>query len=285
MLAYNLNPHISILNMYIGFLGLLCGSLYNVIIYRLPRILEHQEFVYMQSLMGKQISSSETFNLFFPGSHCPHCKHIIKFYELVPVLSYLLLKGQCARCKTKISWQYLLVEIATGLLFFIASLHFKMGLSLLAALIFISSMICLGIIDWKHQLLPDKLVFPTLFLGLFFNTQTLFCSIHDALLGTIGGYLILWITAVCFKKIRHKEGLGEGDMKMMALFGAYFGIDALSSLILIAVGVFFGIYLFTKYKKGISLDTPLPFGPALAIAGLIFLFFGSILQFSSLVVR
>lgn len=275
------NQYWGFFNFYVGFLGVLCGSFYNVIIYRLPLILEFQELKYAKELLGQKVSKEKSFNLFFPRSHCPKCKRIVKAYELIPIISYLSLRGKCAGCGVRISLEYPLVELITGLLFFIASWYFGFGISLFAALIFISSMICLGLIDWHHQILPDKLIFPTLFLGLLFNLNNVFTSIQDALIGAIVGYLSLWTLANIFKKVCHKDGMGEGDMKMMALLGAYFGGSSLPIIILISVGVFLGTYVLKAYtKKEVSFrGVPLPFGPSLAIAGLIFLFFGHYMVF------
>ncbi len=271
-----LNSHLEAFSFYIGFLGLFSGSFYNVIIYRLPLILEFQELQYANELTGQNIQKKKSLSLFSPRSHCPKCKRAMKPYELTPIFGYLFLKGRCGGCGVKISYEYPLVELGTGILFFLAAWHFGVTPSLFAALIFISSMICLGFIDWHHQILPDKIIFPTLFLGLFFNTNHVFTDIRSALIGLMAGYLSLWFLAYIFEKARHKEGMGEGDMKMAALLGAYFGWESLPNIVLIAVAFFLGTYIIFKvYKKGAPFkDTPLPFGPALAIAGLIFLFFG-----------
>lgn len=271
----------------IGVLGLIVGSFLNVIILRLPRML-HREWAtqcyeYLQEnypALGEasqaHLSSHHKgpFNLIFPRSHCPKCQHPIGIMENIPVLSFIFLKGRCRFCKSPISWRYPIIEVITALLSMICAYRFGLSWQLFAALILTWSLLTLSIIDWEHQLLPDDITFPLLWLGLIFNMQHLFTDLKSALLGVIVGYLFLWSVYWLFKFITHKEGMGYGDFKLLAMLGAWLGWAALPAIILISsfLGAITGISLIALKRH--SREQPFPFGPFLALAGWITLLWG-----------
>ncbi len=269
----------------IGVLGLLIGSFLNVVIWRLPRML-HQDwtsqcYTYIQehSNLFPNISppiqpDQESFNLVKPGSQCPYCHHSIGPLENIPVLSFLFLKGRCLKCHHPISWRYPLIEIVTALFSIITAFYFGFTWQTFAALLLTWSLIALTTIDLDHQLLPDDITIPMLWLGLIFNMQSLFTTLSSAIIGVIAGYLFLWSIYWLFKLITHKEGMGYGDFKLLAMLGAWLGWQALPKIILLSslVGAIVGIglILLKRHKR----SDPLPFGPFLALAGWVTLIWG-----------
>ncbi|MDT4815437.1 Type 4 prepilin-like proteins leader peptide-processing enzyme [compost metagenome] len=215
-----------------------------------------------------------TFNLVLPNSCCPHCGHEIKPWENIPLLSYLALRGKCSSCKTHISLRYPLVELACGLLSAYVAWHFGFTWQTGAMLLLTWGLLAMSLIDADHQLLPDVLVLPLLWLGLILNSFGLFTSLGDALWGAVAGYLSLWSVYWLFKLITGKEGMGYGDFKLLAMLGAWGGWQVLPLTILLSslVGAVLGVIMLRL--RNAETSTPIPFGPYLAIAGWIALLWG-----------
>ncbi len=262
-------------------LGLVVGSFLNVVIYRLPLQLESVwrrdslEFLGIEAEAGSpEVDADSAGNLLFPASHCPRCRAPIRPWQNIPVLSYLLQRGRCAVCAAPISRQYPLVELAGGLATVWVVYSFGITATALMALVFTWTLIALTGIDINHKLLPDNLTLPLLWLGLLANTQGLFTDLHSAVIGAVAGYMVLWLVFWGFKLLTGKEGMGYGDFKLLAALGAWMGwqmlplIILLSSLVGALVGVL-GILL-----AGRDRQIPLAFGPFLAAAGWIALFWG-----------
>lgn len=260
-------------------LGLMVGSFLNVVIYRLPRMMEQAWQTECRQLLNEpgKTPATESLNLAFPASHCPACQAPLKPWHNVPVLSYLALRGRCAGCQTHISPRYPIVEVAGGLLAGWAAWQFGVGWPLLAVLVLLWGLLCLTVIDLDHQLLPDQITLPLLWLGLLVNTQTLFVSLGDAVWGAAAGYLVLWSVYQLFRLVTGKEGMGYGDFKLLALLGAWLGWQMLPLIILLSslVGAVVGSAMLFVQRKGRG--TPIPFGPYLAAAGVIALFWGEAL--------
>jgi leader peptidase (prepilin peptidase) / N-methyltransferase len=256
-------------------LGLLVGSFLNVVIHRLPKILEREWRTQCAELRGEIPEHHEPYNLVVPPSTCPACDHRIRPWENIPLLSYLLLRGRCANCKTRISWRYPAVEALTGLLCGYAAWHFGFGLPLAGALILIWALIALAFIDLDTQLLPDNITQPLLWGGLLLNTMAVLTPLQSAVLGAAGGYLTLWAVYWLFKLATGKEGMGFGDFKLLAALGAWLGWKLLPFIILLsaAVGAVVGVLLIVLANRGRHI--PIPFGPYLAIAGVAGLFWGN----------
>jgi len=254
--------------------GLMIGSFLNVVIYRLPKMMEQSWQHNCLELQGKEIPQSTKFTLATPRSTCPHCTHKIKAYENIPVISYLFLKGCCSACKTPISIRYPLVEILTASLLGLVSWKFGYSYTMLFAAIFTFALISLTFIDFDTQLLPDDITLPLLWLGLLFNVNYGFTDLKSAVIGAMAGYLVLWSVFWLFKLIRGKEGMGYGDFKLLAAIGAWFGWQILPAVILLSstLGAMIGIALIMLTKR--SKDVPIPFGPFLAIGGIAALFYG-----------
>ena len=258
-----------------GLLGLLVGSFLNVVIHRLPRMMEYDEANYLAELRDEPLPHPDRYNLMVPRSACPHCGHQIAAWENVPVVSYLFLRGKCSACKAPISVRYPLVELATAALTALAMWHFGPTVQALAAIAMVWSLVALTMIDADTQLLPDQITLPLLWLGLLMNLNGAFAPLADAVIGAAAGYLLLWSVYWLFKLVRGKEGMGYGDFKLMGALGAWFGWQALPALVLLSsvVGAVFGIVLLVVRRQG--RETPFPFGPFIAGAGLIVLFFGA----------
>ena len=254
--------------------GLMVGSFLNVVIYRVPKMMEQEWHNNCLELQGKDIPAQQQFTLSKPRSSCPHCGHKIKALENVPVISYLLLRGRCSACKTPISIRYPLVEILTGTLIGLTSWQFGYTTSTLFAWVFVFALIALTFIDFDTQLLPDDITLPLLWLGLLFNLNSGFTDLKSAVIGAMAGYLVLWSVFWLFKLIRGKEGMGYGDFKLLAAIGAWFGWKLLPAVILLSstLGAIIGIALIVLTKR--SKEVPIPFGPFLAIGGIAALFFG-----------
>ena len=257
-----------------GLLGLLIGSFLNVVIYRVPKMMQREFDNYVAEQSGQELPHNDTFNLMLPRSACPHCGHQISATENIPVLSFLALRGRCAQCKAPISVRYPLVEMLSAGVSFGMVWHFGSGLAGLSSLIFAYFLIALALIDFDTQLLPDDLTLPLLWGGLIVNTQNVFCTLDAAVLGAVFGYLLLWLVYWAFKLTTGKEGMGYGDFKLLAAMGAWFGWSVLPATILLSsvAGAVIGIGLVVLAKR--ARDVPMPFGPYLAIAGLIMLPFG-----------
>lgn len=257
-----------------GTLGLLIGSFLNVVIYRLPIMMEREWSQQCQTLLNPDEAEQTEedvppFNLVTPNSRCPSCKTEIKPWQNIPVISYLMLGGKCRHCKTPISKRYPIIELATGLLSCLVIWHFGFNWQGGAMLLLTWALISLTMIDIDHQLLPDNITLPFLWLGLIANSFGLFVSLPEALWGAVFGYLSLWSVYWLFKLVTGKEGMGYGDFKLLAVLGAWFGWKLLPMIILLSslVGAIIGIFLLILKNKGKSV--PIPFGPYLAIAGFI----------------
>ena len=254
----------------VGLFSLLVGSFLNVVIYRLPIILERQWKRDCNDWLEKQTGEDTgDFNLVVPRSQCPTCGHKITALENIPVLSYLFLNGKCSGCKTPISIQYPLVELATALLSMLMAWQIGYGVELLALLGFTWVLVALFMIDAKTMLLPDILTFPLLWAGLLLNINGMFVSLPDAVLGAAFGYLALWSVFHLFRLITGKEGMGYGDFKLLAALGAWGGWQILPFVIFAssAFGAVFGIVWMLVKRNRESL--PMPFGPWLAMAGFV----------------
>lgn len=278
----------------ITLLGLFIGSFLNVLIYRLPLRLQHEWRSECKEFLGAAESASDNAesgeppeNIFTSRSHCPHCGHMITALENIPVVSYLFLRGKCSQCSKPISARYPAIELLTAALSALTALTFGYTVVTAFILILVWSLIALSFIDFDHQLLPDKLVFPVLWLGLLMNSQNIHTDVYSALYGAVAGYLSLWFVYQVFKLLTGKEGMGYGDFKLLALLGAWLGwqmlplIILLSSLVGAAIGIL-GIMILGRDRQ-----LPIPFGPYLSIAGLIALFWGqqiidSYLQFAGI---
>ncbi|WP_417542813.1 prepilin peptidase [Methylophaga thalassica] len=261
-----------------GILGLLVGSFLNVVIYRLPIILE-REWTEQCAELGDQASPPEAvFTLSRPRSACPHCGHAITALENIPVISYLFLAGKCKACRTPISIRYPIIEALSALMSVIISWHFGFGWSAVGALLLSWALIALTFIDVDHQLLPDKITLPLIWLGLAFNLSGVYTDLHSSVIGAIAGYLSLWSIYHLFKLVTGKEGMGYGDFKLLAALGAWMGWQALPMIVLLSsfVGALIGITL--VLLKQHQREIPIPFGPYLAIAGWIALVWGEIIN-------
>lgn len=257
-----------------GLFGLLVGSFLNVVIHRLPKMMDYDEANYIAEVRGEPLPHPGRYNLMVPRSACPHCGHQIAAWENVPIVSYLFLRGKCSSCKAPISARYPLVEAVTGVLTALAMWHFGPTVQALAAIAMIWSLVALFMIDADTQLLPDQITLPLLWLGLLLNLQGYFAPLADAVIGAAAGYLVLWTVYWIFKLVRGREGMGYGDFKLMGALGAWFGWQALPALILMSsiVGAVIGGAMLLIQRKGS--ETTFPFGPYIAGAGLIVLFFG-----------
>ena len=261
--------------------SLMIGSFLNVVIYRLPIMMEQswqQEYQQYFSQSQEDVTSSSnnaqpTFNLVKPDSTCPACGHKIRAWENIPVLSYLFLKGKCANCNVGISIRYPLVELFTAIACTFAAYHFGPTISALWAILFTYILIALFFIDLDKMLLPDQLTLPLLWIGLLISTQSIFVDTTDAIIGAAAGYLSLWAVYWLFKLATGKEGMGFGDFKLLAALGAFTGWQGLPVIILLSsfVGAIAGILIMVVQNKGRSLA--IPFGPYLAVAGWITLLY------------
>ena len=257
-------------------IGLCIGSFLNVVIHRLPRMLEQGWRAQCAELSGEATPPAERYNLVVPRSGCPACGHRLGALENIPVVSYLFLRGHCLACNAPISARYPIVELMTAALTVAAIVRFGATPAGAAASVFLWMLVALTFIDFDTQLLPDSLTLPLLWVGLFANVIGAVPSVtlRDAVIGAIAGYLLLWLIYWAFKLIRGKEGMGYGDFKLLAALGAWLGWQMLPLIVLLSsvVGAAIGISLVVF--KGRDHQIPLAFGPYLAIAGAIALFFG-----------
>ncbi|MDH5611631.1 MAG: A24 family peptidase [Gammaproteobacteria bacterium] len=259
-------------------LSLCVGSFLNVVIYRLPAMLERdwriQCHEYLELGDARIDDKLQHLSLAKPGSTCPHCGHRIRAWENIPVLSYLFLKGKCSSCNSTISLRYPVIELITGVLSVIVAIKFGVSLTTLCALFLTWTLIALTLIDYDKQLLPDDLTLPLLWLGLLISFFNVFTDTESSLIGAILGYMILWTVFQIFKLVTGKEGMGFGDFKLLAALGAWMGWQLLPQIILLSsvVGAVTGIFmLITGLTKR---QQPIPFGPYLAVAGWIALMWG-----------
>ncbi len=248
-----------------GLLGLLIGSFLNVVIYRMPKMLERQWQQAAKETLDLPLNEDEQerFNLLVPPSRCPTCKAPIQPWRNIPIVSYLLLKGKCGACHTGISCRYPLVEALTAIVFALVAWRFGYEAKTFAVLAFSAVLLAAIFIDADTQLLPDQLTLPLMWLGLLVNLQGMFTSPQEAIWGAVLGYMSLWTIFQVFKLITQKEGMGYGDFKLLAALGAWLGVSMLPIIILCSaiVGLIFALIM--KVTK----DQPMPFGPYLAIAG------------------
>ncbi len=255
-------------------LGLMMGSFLNVVIHRLPKMMEREWHNNCLELQGKEAPEQTKYTIVTPRSACPNCGHQITALENIPILSYLMLGGKCKGCKTGISIRYPLIEALTGALVGLVAYKYGYTYTTLFAWFFVLALITLTFIDLDTQLLPDDITLPLLWLGLLFNLNTGFTDLKSAVLGAVFGYLILWSVYWLFKLVTGKEGMGYGDFKLLGAIGAWFGWQLLPAVILLSsvVGAVIGIGLIMF--KGKTGGNAIPFGPFLALGGIAALFFG-----------
>lgn len=259
----------------VGFVGLLIGSFLNVVIYRLPKMLMRDWRMQAREVLDlPEQADTEPFNLILPNSSCPHCGHEIKPWENIPLVSWLVLRGKCSGCKEAISIRYPLVELACGLFSAVIAWQFGVSWDAVAMLVLTWGLLSMSLIDADHQILPDVLVLPLLWLGLILNSLGFFTSLSDALWGAVIGYMSLWSIFWLFKLITGKEGMGYGDFKLLALIGAWGGWQVLPLTILLSsvLGAVIGIIILRLQRNGYN--KPIPFGPYLAAAGWLALIWG-----------
>lgn len=260
-------------------LALAIGSFLNVVVYRLPKMLEQGWYLECREFLADEVANVpakniEPLTLSKPDSTCPHCGHKIRFYENIPVISWLVLGGKCSSCKKPISKRYPIVEATTGLLSLVVAMQYGFGFNTLFLLLLTWGLICLTLIDLDHMILPDQITLPLLWLGLILNINASFVPLQDAVIGAVAGYMSLYSVFWLFKLLTGKEGMGHGDFKLFALFGAWIGWQLLPLLILMAsaVGAIVGISL--MLFKGHKREQAIPFGPYLAVAGWITILWG-----------
>jgi leader peptidase (prepilin peptidase)/N-methyltransferase len=255
--------------------SLLVGSFLNVVIHRLPKMMEVEWQAQCAELRGETLPEAAPYNLAVPRSACPQCGHQITALENIPLLSWLWLRGRCSSCRTPISARYPLVELLTALLSGAAAWKWGVSVPTVGALLLIWTLITLAFIDLDTTLLPDSLTLPLLWLGLLFNLGGHFASLPDAVIGAMVGYLVLWSVYWLFKLVTGKEGMGFGDFKLLAAIGAWLGWQMLPVTLLLSsvVGAAIGIAMIVLVKH--DRRVPIPFGPYLAGGGLVALFFGA----------
>jgi leader peptidase (prepilin peptidase) / N-methyltransferase len=267
-----------------GLLGLLIGSFLNVVIYRLPKMMEKQWAAEVAEFKGEAVlsestsesASESTFNLMLPRSSCPKCGHQILWYENIPIVSYLFLRGKCSSCKTPISLRYPAVELITGALFFFSIWRWGVTPTGFAWCGFSAALVALCMIDWDTTLLPDDITLPLLWAGLLLAALKITnVTLESSIWGAAAGYFSLWLIYWIFKLITGKEGMGYGDFKLFAALGAWFGWQALIPIILMAsvIGAVIGIAL--KFSSKLREGGYVPFGPFLGLAGFTSMIFGS----------
>ncbi len=257
-----------------GLLGLMVGSFLNVVIHRLPIMMERDWAAQCAEFKGEAVPVLEPLSLARPRSRCPHCGHPITALENIPVISWLVLRGRCKGCAAPISLRYPLIEALTGLLFGLAAWHFGFTAAGLGALVLIAALFALTVIDFDTQLLPDDITLPLLWIGLALNAFNVYTDLKSAVIGAMAGYLSLWSVYWLFKLFTGTEGMGYGDFKLLAALGAWLGWQMLPLTILLSslVGAVVGISMMVIARHG--RNVPIPFGPYLAAAGLIALVWG-----------
>jgi len=269
----------------VALFSLFVGSFLNVVIHRLPIMMENAWRRECAELLdcdtkasGSNSSLDQPFNLVVPRSRCPACNSPVKAWQNIPVLSYVILGGKCSSCKAPISLQYPAVEIVTALLSALVAIKFGVSLQTVAGVLLTWSLVALTVIDFKSTLLPDDITLPMVWLGLIMSLVPVFVGAPEAIVGAAVGYLSLWSVYQLFKLVTGKEGMGYGDFKLMAVFGAWFGWQAIPSIILLSsvVGAAVGITL--VLTLGRDKNVPIPFGPYLAAAGWLAMLYGDNLK-------
>ena len=271
------NPEVFVVAMFL--LGLTAGSFINVVVYRLPRMMEAAWRAECREFFKEAPSGeAERFDLVKPPSACPTCGHRISVPEIIPVVSYVILRGRCSACGWRIPKRYPIVEICGALVAGVAAIHFGPGAEAAGASLLGLGLLAVSAIDIETRLLPDSITLPLLWLGLAFNLFDTFAPLRDCVIGAIAGYLTLWAVYHGFKLLTGREGMGFGDFKLLALIGAWLGWPALPAIVLLAslTGAIAGITLVVLRQA--SRDTPLPFGPYLAAAGLLVLYCGDAIR-------
>ncbi|MEW6989282.1 A24 family peptidase [Colwelliaceae bacterium 6441] len=260
-------------------ISLAIGSFLNVVIYRFPKMLEQGWYVECRDFLADEVEGipakkQQLMSLSKPDSTCPHCGHKIRYYENIPIISWLFLRGKCSQCKANISLRYPIIEATTAALSLVVAYHYGIELVTLYVLILTWGLICLTMIDFDHMLLPDQLTYPLLWLGLLININATIVPLEQAVIGATAGYMSLFSVFWLFKLLTGKEGMGHGDFKLLAVFGAWMGWQLLPLLILMAsaVGAIVGISLMILKNHG--REQAIPFGPYLAVAGWICLLWG-----------
>jgi leader peptidase (prepilin peptidase)/N-methyltransferase len=255
-------------------LGLLVGSFLNVVIHRLPKMMEAQWAAQAAEFEGREPPASAAYNLWAPPSQCPACGARIRAVQNIPVISYLALRGRCAGCAAPISARYPMVEALTGALSYWVAAHFGWGLAGAGALVLVWYLIAMSFIDADTTLLPDSMTLPLLWIGLLLNLKGTYAPLPDAVIGACAGYLVLWLVYWAFKFFTGREGMGYGDFKLLAALGAWLGWTMLLPIVLLSslAGAFLGVGLLVLARRG--RNVPIPFGPYLAIAGFVALLYG-----------
>lgn len=259
----------------VGLFGLMIGSFLNVVILRLPIMLQAEwEDDCRQCLHIASDKIDSPYNLIYPPSHCPYCKKKLGILENIPLLSFIFLKGKCKNCQHPISWRYPFIELLTAIFSMITAYHFGLSYFLIGPLLLTWYLIALAMIDFDHKILPDHLTLPLLWAGLLFNLLTEWVPLQEAVLGAVLGYVFLWTVYWLFKALTKKEGMGYGDFKLLAALGAWFGWKSLPFILLgaSAAGAIIGIFGIIIMKR--SRSVPIPFGPFLTLAGWIYLVWG-----------
>ncbi|WP_367607192.1 A24 family peptidase [Legionella sp. W05-934-2] len=253
--------------------ALCIGSFLNVVIARLPQMILSEWRIDCRTLLALPEKEETKINLVSPRSHCPHCQTLIPFWHNIPILSFILLRGRCRQCKEKISWRYPIVEATTALLALLCAIHFGQTAAFLFSLLFLFYAITIFFIDLDHQLIPDSLSLSLLWIGLLANTQSLFIDVNTAIYSAIGAYLFLWLFIQLFYWVTGKIGMGNGDFKLYAAFGAWMGWKALPLILLLSslIGAIVGMIYLRMSQQ--SKDTPIPFGPFLIASGFIALLY------------
>lgn len=260
----------------ISLLGLVVGSFLNVVIHRLPKMMDSEWRSQCLSFleMEKDTPEDELYSLSQPPSHCPKCNHPISAFENIPLISFLLQRGKCRHCGEAISWRYPIVELVTAFLSGAIAYYFGISSAAIFALLLTWALVALTVIDLDHQLLPDTITLPFLWLGLLLSTQNVFTDMQSSIIGAAIGYLTLWSIYWLFKLLTGKEGMGYGDFKLLALFGAWFGWQSLPLIIILSAGVGAVVGIALILFKNHQRQQPIPFGPYLASAGWISLLWG-----------
>ena len=258
-----------------GLLGLIVGSFLNVVIHRMPLIMERQWQQDAAKDVTEHTSLHPPFNLATPSSHCPQCQHRLAWWENLPVLSFVALKGRCHACHARIGWRYPAIELFTALALAACFQHWGLSLQAVVWSGFVGTLLALAVIDWDTTFLPDPMTQPLTWAGLIVAALDLSgLSLSDALWGVVGGYLSLWLVYWLFKLCTGKEGMGYGDFKLFAALGAWFGWAALIPLILLASLAGIAVGLVLKSRQQLREQHYIPFGPFLAMAALVYMIWG-----------
>ncbi|CAN5343212.1 A24 family peptidase [soil metagenome] len=261
-----------------GILGLVVGSFLNVVIHRLPKMMERDWQLQAAEVRGEPAPDLPVVNLFKPRSRCPHCGHMITALENIPVVSWVALRGRCSACKAPISIRYPAVELFTCIVSALIAWKYGATVQTAGALLLAWALIAAAFIDADTQLLPDDITLPLLWLGLLFNLGAVYVPLPEAVIGAVAGYLVLWSIYWVFRLLTGKEGMGYGDFKLLAALGAWLGWQMLPAIVLLSsvVGAVIGVALMVFARHG--RDKAMPFGPYLAGAGLLALFFGQVVN-------